>query len=46
MERTLLDNLDAVIGKTTRRKCDMRTAAYIIAIERIEEAMRLRGFYP
>jgi hypothetical protein len=24
----------------------MRTAAYIISIERIEEAMRLRGFYP
>ncbi|MFO7632123.1 MAG: Glu/Leu/Phe/Val dehydrogenase [Caldilinea sp.] len=46
MERTLLDNLEAVIGTTTRRKCDLRTAAYIIAIERIEEAMRLRGFYP
>ena len=43
---TLLDNLEAVIGTTTRRKCTMRTAAYIIAIERIEEAMRLRGFYP
>jgi glutamate dehydrogenase (NAD(P)+) len=46
MERTLLDNLDAVIATTTRRKCDMRTAAYVIAIERIQEAMRLRGFYP
>ena len=46
MERKLLDNLEAVIGITTRRKCDMRTAAYVIAIERIEEAMRLRGFYP
>ncbi len=46
MEATLLDNLEAVIGTTTRRKCTMRTAAYIIAIERIEEAMRLRGFYP
>ena len=46
MESTLLDNLEAVIGTTTRRKCTMRTAGYIIAIERIEEAMRLRGFYP
>ncbi len=46
MERTLLDNLDVVIGTTTRRKCDLRTAAYVISIERIEEAMRLRGFYP
>jgi glutamate dehydrogenase (NAD(P)+) len=46
MERTLLDNLDVVISATTRYKCDMRTAAYIIAIERIQEATRLRGFYP
>ncbi|MFN3333491.1 MAG: glutamate dehydrogenase, partial [Caldilinea sp.] len=46
MEQTLLENLDVVIGTTTRRKCDLRTAAYVIAIERIEEAMRLRGFYP
>jgi glutamate dehydrogenase (NAD(P)+) len=46
MERTLLDNLEVVIGTTTRRKCDLRTAAYIISIERIQEAMRLRGFYP
>ena len=46
MERTLLDNLDVVIGTTTRRKCDLRTAAYVISIERIKEAMQLRGFYP
>jgi len=46
MEQTLLENLELVIGTTTRRKCDLRTAAYVIAIERIEEAMRLRGFYP
>jgi glutamate dehydrogenase (NAD(P)+) len=46
MERKLLDNLELVMGATTRRKCDLRTAAYVIAIERIVEAMRLRGFYP
>ena len=46
MEATLLDNLEAVIGTMTQRKCTLRTAAYIISIERIEEAMRLRGFYP
>jgi len=46
MERTLLDNLEAVVGTTMRRKCDLRTAAYMISIERIAEAMRLRGFYP
>jgi glutamate dehydrogenase (NAD(P)+) len=46
MERKLLDNLELVMGATTRRKCDLRTAAYVIAIERIVEAMKLRGFYP
>ncbi len=46
MEKKLLDNLDAVIGVTTRRKCDLRTAAYTIAIDRIIEAVKLRGFYP
>jgi glutamate dehydrogenase (NAD(P)+) len=46
MERKLLDNIDAVIGITTRRNCDLRTAAYMIAIQRIVEAMKVRGFYP
>jgi glutamate dehydrogenase (NAD(P)+) len=46
MEKTLLDNLDAVIGATVQRKCDLRTAAYTIAINRIVEAAKLRGFYP
>ncbi len=46
MERKLLDNIDAVIGITARRNCDLRTAAYTIAIQRIVEAMKVRGFYP
>jgi len=46
MERKLLDNLDAVVGVTARRHCDLRTAAYMIAIQRIVEAMKVRGFYP
>jgi glutamate dehydrogenase (NAD(P)+) len=46
MEAKLLDNLDAVTGVTTRRKCNMRMAAFIIALERIVEAIRLRGIYP
>ncbi|MEZ4867653.1 MAG: Glu/Leu/Phe/Val dehydrogenase [Caldilineaceae bacterium] len=46
MEKTLLDNLDVVVGMTTRRACDLRTAAYTIAIDRIVEAVKLRGFYP
>ncbi len=46
MERKLLDNLDQVIGVTMRKHCDMRTAAYTIAIERIVDAVTVRGFYP
>jgi glutamate dehydrogenase (NAD(P)+) len=46
MEKTLLDNLDAVVGATVRRSCDLRTAAYTIALNRIVEAVKLRGFYP
>ena len=46
MERTLLDNLDEVIGVTMRSHCNLRIAAYSLAIERIVDAVRLRGFYP
>jgi glutamate dehydrogenase (NAD(P)+) len=38
--------LEAVNGVMTRCSCSMRMAAYIIAIERITEAIRVRGFYP
>ena len=46
MERKLLDNLDVVIGVSTQRNCTLRVAAYVIAVERIMEAIRLRGIYP
>lgn len=46
MENTLLNNLEDVNGVMTRRGCSMRMAAYIIAIERLIEAIRVRGFYP
>lgn len=46
MEQKLLDNLDEVIAKSVRSECDLRTAAYTIAIRRIIEAVQLRGFYP
>ena len=46
MEKTLLDNLDLAMGVTMRNNCDLRTAAYSIAIDRIVDAVRLRGFYP
>ena len=46
MERTLIDNLDVVIQQQQRHNCDLRTAAYTIAIQRILEAADLRGLYP
>jgi glutamate dehydrogenase (NAD(P)+) len=46
MERKLLDNLDVVIRVSTQRRCSLRMAAYVIAVERIMEAIRLRGIYP
>ncbi len=46
MQKKLLDNLDAVMGVMVRRDCDLRTAAYTIAINRIVEAVQVRGFYP
>ena len=29
-----------------REKCDMRTAAYLLAVERVADAMAMRGLYP
>jgi glutamate dehydrogenase (NAD(P)+) len=46
MEQTLLDNLDLAIGVSMRRQTNLRVAAYSIAIERIVDAVKLRGFYP
>lgn len=46
MERTLTTNFDAVLATTEQRKTNLRTAAYTIAINRIVEAVKLRGIYP
>jgi glutamate dehydrogenase (NAD(P)+) len=29
-----------------RESCDMRTAAYLLAVERVAKAMDMRGLYP
>ena len=46
MEDKLLSNLDAVMGAAVRTSCDLRTAAYTIAVQRIVDSARVRGFYP
>lgn len=46
MEKTLIDNLEVVMTTCSQRNCNMRTATYTIAIERIREAANWRGLYP
>jgi glutamate dehydrogenase (NAD(P)+) len=46
MEHKLLNNLDVVMGVCSQRKCSLRMGAFVIAIERIAEAIQVRGFYP
>jgi glutamate dehydrogenase (NAD(P)+) len=46
MEHKLLNNLDVVFRVSTQRKCSLRMAAYVIAVERIMEAIQYRGIYP
>ncbi|UCG14814.1 MAG: glutamate dehydrogenase, partial [Deltaproteobacteria bacterium] len=42
MERSFVD----VWELAQKEKVDMRTASYILAVERVAEAMLLRGLYP
>jgi len=46
MERKLLNNLDEVLSVTIRKGQDLRTAAYTIAVQRIIDAVTIRGIYP
>ena len=46
MKRKLLDSLDNVLAITLQTDCDLRTAAYTIAIQRIVDAVKYRGIYP
>jgi len=35
-----------ILAVARREQCDMRTAAYLVAVQRVAEAMQLRGLYP
>jgi len=39
-------SFDKVLSVAQERKVDMRTAAYILAIERVAKAIMIRGIYP
>jgi glutamate dehydrogenase (NAD(P)+) len=46
LEEILIDSFNQVLSRADEYKTDMRTAAYILAVNRIAEATRLRGIYP
>ncbi len=46
LRRTLRGTTDAVLGRARADGVDWRTAALAIAIERVAQAVRLRGIYP
>ena len=45
LERWMVEAFSTVLETSLRYKTDMRTAAYIVAINRVAEATRLRGMY-
>ncbi len=45
LEETLLDNFHAIRGISRARNVPLRTAAYMIAIERVVASLKLRGVY-
>jgi glutamate dehydrogenase (NAD(P)+) len=46
LERILIDAFDEVVRTAKTRKVDMRTAAYIIGVGRVADAIITRGIYP
>ena len=45
LERKMHDAFHKVLQTSLKYKCDMRTAAYIVAIERVAVVTKLRGMY-
>lgn len=53
-EKEVNDRLDQIITKAfhevwdmkEKQKCNMRDAAYLVAVKRVADATKLRGFYP
>ena len=45
LEEKMVEAFDAVLRTSLKYKVDMRTAAYIVAIDRVATVTRLRGMY-
>ena len=46
LESVMVRSYNDVHKVATDRKVHHRTAAYVVAIQRVVDAMRIRGFYP
>lgn len=46
LERHVVNAFKRVIGEAQQRKVDYRTAAQVLAIRRVAEALMIRGIYP
>ena len=46
LKEIMVKAFTSVLAIARREQVDMRTAAYLLAVERVADAMQLRGFYP
>jgi glutamate dehydrogenase (NAD(P)+) len=45
LERKMVEAFNSVLETKLKYKCDMRTAAYVVAISRVAVVTKLRGMY-
>ena len=46
LKEIMIKAFTSVLAIARREQCDMRTAAYLLAVERVADAMQMRGLYP
>jgi glutamate dehydrogenase (NAD(P)+) len=46
LHKILMRSFDAIYEVQDRHGCDLRTAAYIVGVQRVAEAIQTRGIYP
>ncbi len=46
LREIMVKAFSSVLAIARREQCDMRTAAYLLAVQRVADAMQLRGLYP
>jgi glutamate dehydrogenase (NAD(P)+) len=46
LREIMVRSFSEVLAVARREQCDMRTAAYLLAVKRVAEAMDMRGLYP